>query len=274
MKNVVRLSEQDFRKVVKETVTRVLKEDEDNLNLPSDMLKQRIPHDKTAFVPGDKVFYFRSASTSEKEGIGGKTGYFVGTITSVNSDTITFKEEKSGKEKTYNSSNKNIYYCLAWIGPLRTKFPNGIPSSGKFSVGYEKLDNGVLSVVITDIAAFGVKFTSKKYYYEYKVSYAPNEKATEIKPSETVQQETILSLAPGQNLPQTATKSAIQKFGRVVIKPEWCSIQKTGNSQIAVWNAQYFKEINTACPWLIYTDTWWKVPNSNEPKFMKARQKK
>lgn len=222
-----------------------------------------IPHDKTAFRPGDEVLYTLN------------TGHGIvdvyGTVVSNNngeSITIETKREK-GRELTTRSMwnekggyNTHLKHCKSWIKPVIDSKCISFTAQ-VYEVSYEtskdltvfskeeeiNVPDGIELIVVKD------KYRGKKFYYKWP----DGEKVGEVDCTKENLGNRILLPKINEPEPKSVDKNKYDKNSYVKVPSE--AILVDSNGKFYAWNYKYIKGLFKYCPWLkeMAADWAWKI---------------
>ncbi|MBP5724343.1 MAG: hypothetical protein J6X18_12325 [Bacteroidales bacterium] len=227
-----------------------------------------IPHDKTAFRPGDEVLY----TLNTKDGVVD----VYGTVVSNNngeSITISTNREK-GRETTTRKMwdengkyNKQLKHCKSWIKPV-VDSGNIHFTAEVYEVGYEtandlvvtlnkvetKIPDGTELIVIRD------KQKGKKIYYKWP----DGEKLGSIDTTKENLGNKILLPKVGEIEPVYVYKNKYDKNYYVDIPAKAMFVDDEG--KFYAWNYNLKEGILKYCPWLKEKPAMWATKPGGERK--------
>lgn len=223
---------------------------------------QKIYHDNTAFVEGDKVFIYFEGTVNGKR----SCGECWRTVSSYDGNTLKFSDNLQPSEMSYKS--QYIKTCDAWeraynnlsyaIGDEKTI--KDIKLNSKLS--YERL-NGVLCIVITSYA-----YTVKYYFRHVDGSFVKKDTPSMLWTSK---------FAGKRGFPEAVKVSCLKYDPNlyVIIPDRFQNEFVIRNSQdiFYAWNYKHKEEILKFCPWLKGMKAPWATDDTNR-KYLIPRIRK
>lgn len=212
-----------------------------------------IPHNKTAFRPGDEVLY--TLNTGH-----GVVDVYGTVVSNNNGDSLTIKTNReNGREIITRSMwnekggyNRQIQHCKSWIKPVIDSkcitftaqvYEVGYDTSKDLvvNVGKDETKNvpdGIELIVVRD------KYRGKNFYYRWP----DGEKIGEIDTTKENIGNRVLMPKVGEPEPKPVDKRKYDKNYYVEIPSK--AILVTDDGKFYAWNYKFIKGLFKYCPWL------------------------
>ncbi len=224
----------------------------------------KMPHDTSAFAPGDVVFYVKNT------GHGVENRY--GTIDKVEDGRVFFVDNTTKKMGFRDLNSSHLLHCRSWIKPAQESGVLG-GSINDYMISYVMSDglkvsdkhtpnpNDVLKEVPGGMRLIVVWCKTKGYKMYYK--WPDGEFVGALNVGAMHRSNTLVACKKGTSEPTTvyAGKYNASQYGVIPEEFQGSAVLKIGNKK--AWNFKHVIGIGYICPWLKDMDAPWSEPGSD-----------